>query len=67
MNRLKDQMAIVTGAGEGIGRGVALFLASEDSCYVTGNTVFADSGGHINGVTWAPDLQSRYLSVLNLF
>ena len=36
--------------------GVAAFLAGEDSRYVTGNTLFADGGGHINGVPWAPDL-----------
>jgi NAD(P)-dependent dehydrogenase (short-subunit alcohol dehydrogenase family) len=35
---------------------VAVFLASEDARYVTGNTLFVDGGGHINGVTWAPDL-----------
>ncbi len=35
---------------------VALFLSTEDSQYVTGNTLFADGGGHINGVPWAPEL-----------
>ncbi len=34
--------------------GVALFLASEDARYITGNTLFADGGAHINGVAWAP-------------
>ena len=36
--------------------GVAAFLAGDDSRYLTGNTLFADGGGHINGVPWAPDL-----------
>lgn len=36
--------------------GVALFLASEDARYLTGNTLFVDGGGHINGVAWAPNL-----------
>jgi NAD(P)-dependent dehydrogenase (short-subunit alcohol dehydrogenase family) len=33
---------------------VALFLASEDCRYLTGNTLFVDGGSHINGVPWLP-------------
>jgi len=33
--------------------GVALFLASQDARYMTGNTLFVDGGGHINGINWA--------------
>lgn len=36
--------------------GVAAFLASEDARYMTGNTLYVDGGGHINGVAWVPDL-----------
>lgn len=36
---------------------VAVFLASEDARYLTGNTLFVDGGGHINGVAWTPDLR----------
>ena len=35
---------------------VALVLASDDAHYVTGNTLFVDGGGHINGAQWIPDL-----------
>lgn len=35
---------------------VALFLATEDSQFVTGNTLFVDGGSHINGSAWAPEM-----------
>ena len=37
-------------------RPVAVFLAGDDCRYLTGNTLFVDGGGHINGVAWAPAL-----------
>lgn len=36
--------------------GVALFLASDDARYLTGNTLFVDGGSHLNGVQWDPGL-----------
>jgi enoyl-[acyl-carrier-protein] reductase (NADH) len=53
MARLDGKAAIVTELDIG---GVAVFLASDDSRYVTGNTLFADGGSHINGVQWVPPL-----------
>ena len=35
---------------------VAVFLASEECRYVTGNTLFVGGGTHINGSSWAPEL-----------
>lgn len=62
---MQPEVAAATAAANPMGRmgdpeadiaGVALFLASEDARYLTGNTLFVDGGGHINGVPWVPDL-----------
>lgn len=61
---IAPDVAAATAAANPMGRmgdpesdigGVALFLASEDARYLTGNTLFVDGGGHINGVPWVPD------------
>ncbi|MCX7282938.1 MAG: SDR family NAD(P)-dependent oxidoreductase [Novosphingobium sp.] len=62
---MAPDVAAATAAANPMGRmgdpesdigGVAAFLASEDARYLTGNTLFVDGGGHINGVPWTPDL-----------
>lgn len=62
---MAPDVAAATAAANPMGRmgdpetdigGVAVFLASEDARYLTGNTLFVDGGGHINGVPWVPDL-----------
>lgn len=63
-SEMAPQVAAATAAANPMGRmgdpesdigGVAAFLASEDARYLTGNTLFVDGGGHINGVPWEPD------------
>ena len=48
MGRLGDPVADIAP--------VAVFLASDDAHYLTGNTLFVDGGSHINGAPWAPEL-----------
>jgi NAD(P)-dependent dehydrogenase (short-subunit alcohol dehydrogenase family) len=52
---LENPMRRMGDPEEDIG-GVAMFLATEDSQYVNGNTLFVDGGAHVNGVSWRPDM-----------
>ena len=56
MTRRRLLMGIlVTALALILGYGTA-YVASEDVRYFTGNTLFVDGGGHINGAAWAPEL-----------
>ena len=44
MSKLKTKTALVTGASKGIGAGIALELASEDSGWLTGEIIHATGG-----------------------
>ena len=52
MGKLDDKIAIVTGAGQGIGKAIAgkfatevvAFLASDEASFVTGQTVSVSGG-----------------------
>jgi NAD(P)-dependent dehydrogenase (short-subunit alcohol dehydrogenase family) len=35
---------------------VAVFLASDMGGYISGDTLFADGGAHVNGVAWRPEV-----------
>jgi len=63
--KMQPEVAAASAAANPMGRmgdperdigGVAVFLASEDARYLTGNTLFVDGGAHMNGVVWVPDL-----------
>ncbi|MCP1471467.1 NAD(P)-dependent dehydrogenase (short-subunit alcohol dehydrogenase family) [Sphingobium sp. OAS761] len=63
--KMQPEVAAASEAANPMGRlgdpetdigGVALFLASEDARYLTGNTLHVGGGSHINGVAWNPDL-----------
>jgi NAD(P)-dependent dehydrogenase (short-subunit alcohol dehydrogenase family) len=42
--RFIGKVAIVTGAGQGMGRAVALAFAQEESAYITGATIDLNGG-----------------------
>jgi NAD(P)-dependent dehydrogenase (short-subunit alcohol dehydrogenase family) len=56
-NLLEDKVAIVTGAGRGIGRGVAMLMASEGA-----NVVVADLGVNVDGSGFDQSIAEQVVS-----